>query len=127
MIVAPRLRAAAPGAEPHRIHHAATAAPVAARVELEALRRLERLLARVLVLDVAPAPGTERRRIGHHPTAVGAFRARLAVDVFPLEPPTAAGAVAPEAIQLGVAAGAPQLGGGYIASAQRAIDSSTIS
>src|SRR6267378_1404510 len=46
VIVAPRLGPPAPGAEPHRIHHATAAAPVAAGVELESLRRLQRLVTR---------------------------------------------------------------------------------
>src|SRR3989442_1323895 len=50
VIVAPRLRPAAPGAEAHRVHHAAAAAPIAAGVELQSLRRLQRLVAPVLLL-----------------------------------------------------------------------------
>src|SRR5213592_1913485 len=86
IIVAPRLGAPAPRTKPHGVHHAAAAAPVAARVELESVRRLQRLVARVLVLDVAAAPRAKRRRVRHHPAAVGTLRTRLALRVFPLEP-----------------------------------------
>src|SRR6266436_4689382 len=126
IIVAPGLRAPAPRTEPHRVHHAAAAAPVAAGVELEPLRRLQRLVTRVLVLDVAAAPGAERRSVRHHPAAVGALRVGLAQGVAPLEPPAAARTVAPEALQLGVAAGAAQLGRGDFAPAHRASASSTM-
>ncbi len=126
VIVAPCLRAPAPGAEPHRIHHAAAAAPIAAGVEFESLRRLERLVARVLVLDVAAAPRAERRGVRHHPPAVRALRIGLALRVAPLEPPAAARTIAPEPLQLGMAAGAAQLGGGDFAPAHRAIASSTM-
>src|SRR6266481_829958 len=126
VIVAPRLRAPAPRAEPHGIHHAAAAAPVAAGGELESLGGLERLVARVLVLDVAAAPRAERRRVRHHPAAIGALRTGFALRVLPLESPAAARTVAPVALQLGVAARAAELGGRDFAPAHRAIASSTM-
>src|SRR5262249_9754943 len=126
VVVPPRLLATAPGTEPHRVHDPAAAAPLAAPVELEALRRLERLLARVVVVDVAPAPRAKRRRIRDHPAAVRALGAGLALRVPPLEPPAATRAEAPEPLQLGVAAGAAQLGSGHFAAAHRASASSTM-
>src|SRR5690349_10908253 len=126
IVVAPGLRAPAPRAEPHRVHDTAAAAPVAARVVLEGLRRFERLLARVLVVDVPAAPGAERKRVRHHPSAVGAFGARLPQRVLPLEPPAATRAEAPEPLQLGAAARAAQLGCRNLALAHRAIASSTM-
>src|ERR671930_354890 len=96
VVVAPRLGPPAPGTEPHRIHDAAAATPVAAGVEFESFRRLERLLARVRILDVAAAPGAERRRVRHYPAAIRALRARLPLRVLPLEAAAAAGTVAPE-------------------------------
>src|SRR5712671_4564961 len=126
MIVPPGLRPPAPRAEPHRIHHAAAAAPIAAGVEFESLRRLQRLVARARVLNVAPTPRTERRRIRYHPSAIRALRVRLTLRIGPLQPPAAARTVAPEPLQLGMTAGTPQLGGGDFAPAHRAMASSTM-
>src|SRR5689334_21492762 len=110
LLIAPFLRASAPGTKAHRVHHAATAAPLAARVVLEALGGLERLRARILVGDVATAPGAEREAVGHHPAAVVALRARLLGRVAPLEPAAAVRAVRPEALHFGRAGGTAQLG-----------------
>src|ERR1041384_1225784 len=44
VLVFPRLRAAAPRTESHRIHDAAAAAPFTPAVEFESLRRLERVI-----------------------------------------------------------------------------------
>src|SRR5205809_4932714 len=65
LLVAPFLRAPAPGAGAHRVHHAAAAAPLAASMVLEPLGGFERLGARVLVGDVATAPGAEREAVRH--------------------------------------------------------------
>ena len=126
IIVLPGLRAAAPGTKPHRVHDAAAASPLAATVELESLGRLERLVARILVLDVAATPGAERRCVRHDPTTVCALGVRLTLRVLPLESPAAARAKAPEPLQLGVAVRAAQLGRGDFARAHRAIASSTM-
>src|SRR5438093_5696827 len=126
VIVAPCLGTPAPWTKPHRIHHAAAAPPIAAGVELESLWRLERLGARVLVCDVPPAPRAERRRIRHHPAAVRTFGVGLALRVAPLEAAPAARAEAPEPLQLGVTAGAPQLGGRDLAAAHRASGSAPV-
>src|SRR5260370_3973829 len=126
-MAAPRgLRPPARGRDERRVHDATAAAPIATGVILEALRRLERFLARVLVLDVAPAPGTERERVRHDPPAVRALGSSLALRIGPLEPATAARAVTPEALQLGVATRAAQLGGPDFALAHRANASSTM-
>src|SRR5690349_12271694 len=97
LVIAPFLRASAPGTEAHRVHHAATAAPLAAPVVLETLGGLERLRARILVGDVATAPGAKREAVRYHPAAVVALRARLLGSVAPLEPAPAVRAVRPEA------------------------------
>src|SRR5204863_6751536 len=99
--VVPFLRPAAPGAEAHRVHDAAAAAPAAAPMVTESLWRLQRLRARVRVGDVAPAPGAEREAVRHHPAAVIAFGARQLRRVAPLEAPAAVGAIRPEALELG--------------------------
>src|SRR5207244_8572296 len=70
LLVAPFLRASAPGTKAHRVHHAATAAPLTAPVVLEAFGGLERFRTRVPVGDVATAPGAEREAVRHHPAAV---------------------------------------------------------
>src|SRR5437899_11563720 len=81
LVVAPLLGAAAPGAVAHRIHHTAAAAPTAAAVVLEPLRRLERLGARVPVRDVAPASRAVGQAVRHYPAAVVALSTGLARDV----------------------------------------------
>src|SRR5213592_869133 len=126
IIVAPRLGAPAPRTKAHGVHHAAAASPVAAGVVLEAFGRFERLVARIVVLDVAPAPRAERRRVRYHPPAVRALGIRFALRVAPFEPPAAARAIAPVPLQLGVTAGAAQLGGRHFAAAHRASASSTM-
>src|SRR5207253_1944194 len=89
LLVAPFLRAPAPGAGAHRVHHAAAATPLAASMVLEPLGGFERLGARVSVGDVATAPGAEREAVRHHPAAVVALRAGLFDGVAPLEPAAA--------------------------------------
>src|SRR5213592_4061421 len=110
LLVAPFLRAPAPGARPHRVHHAAAAAPLAAPVILEPLGGLERLRARVPVGDVATAPGAVREAVRHHPTAVVTLRAGLLGGVAPLEPATAVRAIRPKPLHFGRAGGTAQLG-----------------
>src|SRR5256884_2454063 len=110
LLVAPFLRAPAPGAGAHRVHHAAAAAPLAASMVLEPLGGFERLGARVSVGDVATAPGAEREAVRHYPAAVVALRASLFDGVAPLEPAAAVRAVRPEALHLRRAGGAAQLG-----------------
>src|SRR5256886_17606988 len=105
----PALWAAAPRAEPHRVHHAAAASPAAATMIQEPLRRFERLGARVFVGDVAPAPGAVREAVGHDPAAVVALRTCLLGGIAPLEPAPAVRAGCPEARGLGRAGGAAQL------------------
>src|SRR5439155_5978641 len=95
--VRPLLAAAAPGAELHRVHRSAGAAP-ATPLELEPLRGLQGLGARILVADVVTAPGTEGVAVRHHPTAVAAFRPRSALEVAPLQAAAAVGAKIPEAL-----------------------------
>src|SRR5256885_7158429 len=114
--IVPFLGTAAPGAEPHRVHHAAAAPPAAAAVIQKPLGRLERLGARVLVGDLAPAPGAIREAVGHDPAAVVALRAGLLRGIAPLEPPPAVRAVRPEARDLRRAGGAAQLRRRYFAS-----------
>src|SRR5439155_22660007 len=108
--VSPFYRAPEPGARPHRIHHAAAAAPLAAPVILEPLGGLERLRARVPVGDVATAPGAVREAVRHHPTAVVTLRAGLLGGVAPLEPATAVRAIRPKPLRFGRAGGTAQLG-----------------
>src|SRR6059058_5906074 len=108
-VVTPLLGPAAPGAVRHRVHHATAAPPAAAPLVLEPFRSLERLGARRLVRDVAPAPGTEREGVGDDPAAVVALGARRLLRVAPLQPPPAVGAVRPEALQLRTARRAAQL------------------
>src|SRR5207245_1090609 len=115
VIVAPALLPAAPGAVGHRVLHAAAATPVAARVILESLRRLQRLRAGIGIGDVPAAPGAERELVRHHPAAVAALRAGDALGVAPLEPATAVGAAGPERLELGAARRAADLGPGYFA------------
>src|SRR3989442_1279465 len=98
LLVAPLLRAPAPGTRAHWVHHAAAAPPLAAPVVPEPFRGLERLGARVPVGDVATAPGTKREAVRHHPAAVVALRAGLLGGVAPLEPAAAVRAVRPEAL-----------------------------
>ena len=109
LLVAPLLGAPAPRAMLHRVHHAAAAPPLAAAVILEPLRGLERLGARIAVGDVAPAPGTEREAVRHHPAAVVALCAGLFRGVAPLQAPAAVRAERPEALQLRRAGRAAQL------------------
>src|SRR2546426_2833599 len=110
LLVAPLLRAPAPGAGAHRVHHAAAAAPLAAPMVLEPLRRLERLRARGPVGDRTTTPGAEREAVRDDPAAVVALRAGLLGRVTPLEPAAAVGAVRPEALHLRRACGTAQLG-----------------
>src|SRR5437763_9191911 len=126
MVVAPRLGTTAPRAEAHRVHDAAAATPIAAGVVLESLRRFERFFAGALILDVAATPGTEREGVRDDPAAVRAFGSGLALRVGPLELATAAGTVAPEPLELGMASRAAQLGGRDFALAHRATASSTM-
>src|SRR5256885_13205386 len=114
--IEPALWATAPRAEPHRVHHAAAASPAAATVIQEPLRRFERVGARALVGDVAPAPGAIREAVGHDPAAVIALCAGLFRGVAPLESPPAVRAVRPEARDLGRAGRAAQLRRRYLAS-----------
>src|SRR6266702_5982344 len=104
LVIAPgeRLRAPAPRAPLHRVHEPPAAA-LAAFVEEESLRSLERLEARIGVADVPPAPGAEGVTVGHHPAAVAALGAGLALRVAPLEPPPAVAAVGPEPLHLRLA------------------------
>src|SRR5438105_15508341 len=110
LLVAPFLRAPAPGAGAHRVHHAAAAAPLAASMVLEPLGGFERLGARVPVGDVATAPGAEREAVRHDPAAVVALRAGHLGGVLPLEPAAAVRAVRPEALYFRRARGTAQLG-----------------
>src|SRR5437773_4019122 len=110
LLVAPFWRAPAPGPRPHRVHHAAAAAPLAAPVILEPLGGLERLRARVAVDDVATAPGAVREAVRYHPTAVVTLRAGLLGGVAPLEPATAVRANRPKPLHIGRAGGTAQLG-----------------
>src|SRR5881409_1901794 len=101
LVVAPLLGPAAPGAVAHRIHDAAAAAPAAAAVELESLRRLERHGARVPVGDVAPAPRAMGEAVRDDPAAVVTLGPGLPRDVPPLEPlPDVPGGARPEPIEL---------------------------
>src|SRR5882762_4475961 len=109
LLVAPFLRAPAPGARSHWVHHAAAAAPLAAPVVFEPLWGLQRFGARIAVGDVATAPGAEREAVRHHPAAVVALRAGLFGAVAPLEPATAVRAIRPEALHLRRAGGTAQL------------------
>src|SRR5206468_11438777 len=114
--VRPLLAAAAPGAELHRVHRSAGAAP-ATPLELEPLRGLQGLGARILVADVVTAPGTEGVAVRHHPTAVAAFRPRSALAVAPLQAAAAVGAKIPEALHFRGAGRAALLGFGDLAPA----------
>src|SRR6185437_176206 len=109
LLVAPFLRAPAPGARSHWVHHAAAAAPLAAPVVFEPLWGLERFGARIAVDDVATAPGAEREAVRHHPAAVVARRAGLFGGVAPLEPAAAVRAIRPEAVYFRRAGGTAQL------------------
>src|SRR5260370_11518232 len=89
------------GAGPHRVHHPAAAPPLAAPVVGEPLGGLEGLGARVLVGDVAAAPGAEREAVRHHPAAVVALGAGSLRGVTPLEPPTPVRTDRPKTLELG--------------------------
>src|SRR5205823_10786220 len=115
LLVAPLLRAPAPGTGAHRVHHAAAATPLAAPVVLEPLWGLERLGARGPVGDVATTPGAEREAVRHDPAAVVALRAGLLGRVAPLEPAAAVRAVRPEALHLRRACGTAHLGRRHLA------------
>src|SRR5256886_15262903 len=97
LLVAPFLRAPAPGAGAHRVHHAAAAAPLAASMVLEPLGGFERLGARGSGGHGATAPGAEREAVRHHPAAGVALPARLLDGVAPLQPAAAARARRPRA------------------------------